>query len=398
MAVSTLVNTIGSGALLTTFALYFTRIVHLTPAQVGIALSAAALVGLVVQLPVGHLSDTRGPRELLRLLFIAAGVCALGLTVARNVWMLVIVLSLEAVFDNGARAVRGGVIARLAAGGPGGQAAQFRAYLRSMTNVGISLGALFGGLALAVDKPWAYLSVFVLDAATWIATGLLTGRLPHLPPSPPPPRGQPRLQVLRDVPYVVVSVLMAVYTMHFLVIELALPLWLVRYTSAPRSLVAALVLINTVAVALFQVRLSRGTDRVRPAARAMLVGSLWIAAGFTLTAFASERARPLAVALLCAGALVHVVGEMIGSGGQWGVQMGLAPLERQGQYQGFAGMSFSLANVLAPSLIVALCIQWGRPGWLVLGGLVVAAGVLSIPASAWALRTRERYGVHTHAG
>ncbi len=395
LALSTLVNTIGNGALTTTFALYFTRIVHISPALVGLALSAAALAGLVVQLPIGHLSDSRGPRELARLLLVAAGVCALGLTVARSPWLLVAVLSLEAVFDNGARAVRSGVIARL---GAGGQAVQFRAYLRSMTNVGISLGALAGGLALTVDKPWAYQSVFVLDAVTFMATGLLMGRLPHLSPAPPREVGQPRLQVLRDLPYVVVSALSAVYTIHFFVIELGLPLWLVRETTAPKSLVALLVLVNTVAVALFQVRMSRNTDRVRPASRAMFVGSLWIAGGFALTGFASHRERPAAVAMLCAGALVHVVGEMLGSGGQWGVHMGLAPQERQGQYQGFAGTGFSLANVLAPSVIVVLCVQWGRPGWLVLGAAIVLAGALIVPASAWALRTRERYGVHTHTG
>ena len=71
---------------------------------------------------------------------------------------------------------------------------------------------------------------------------------------------------------------------------------------------------------------------------------------------------------------------MVGSGGQWGVQMGLAPRERQGQYQGFAGMSFSLSGIIAPPLITLLCIDWGRPGWFVLGGLILAAGALSIPA------------------
>jgi len=95
---------------------------------------------------------------------------------------------------------------------------------------------------------------------------------------------------------------------------------------------------------------------------------------------------------------VHVVGEMIGSGGQWGVQMGLAPRERQGQYQGFAGIGFSLSHMVAPTLITLLCIEWGRPGWFVLGAVIALASALMVPASAWALRTRERYGVLTHSG
>ena len=42
--------------------------------------------------------------------------------------------------------------------------------------------------------------------------------------------------------------------------------------------------------------------------------------------------------------------------------MGLAPQERQGQHQGLAGMSFSLASILAPPLVAFLCIDRGRPG------------------------------------
>jgi MFS family permease len=176
------------------------------------------------------------------------------------------------------------------------------------------------------------------------------------------------------------------------------PLWIAGHTSAPTWLVAGTMLVNTVAVALFQVRLSRGSDAVPKAARRMALSGFWVLAGFALIALAAGLPAWLAAVLLLAGAAVHCVGEMIGSGGQWGVQMGLAPQERQGQYQGLAGMSFSLASILAPPLVAFLCIDWGRPGWLVMGGLVLLAAVANVPASAWALRTRDRYGVTTHTG
>jgi MFS family permease len=395
LALATFVNTLGNGALTTTFALYFTHVVGLRATQVGLALSVAALVGLLVQVPMGHLGDVRGPRELLRALMVGAGVTSLGLLVTDDIWLLVLVLGVQAVFDRGGNAVRSGLVARLA---EGRQAVRFKAYLRAVTNVGISFGALLGGLALWVDRPWAYLTVFALNAASFVLASVVVGRLPHIEPAPAREEGQPRLQVLRDLPYVVVTLLTGVFAIHFLVMELAVPLWLATRTSAPKWLVAVVLLINTVAVALFQVRLSRGSDSVRPAARTLLVGAGWIAGGFALIAFASDQPVWLAVLLVCAGAGVHVVGEMVGSGGQWGVQMGLAPRERQGQYQGFAGMSFSLSGIIAPPLVTFLCVDWGRPGWFVLGGVILASGALSIPACAWALRTRERYGVLTHSG
>jgi hypothetical protein len=78
--------------------------------------------------------------------------------------------------------------------------------------------------------------------------------------------------------------------------------------------------------------------------------------------------------------------------------MGLAPVERQGQYQGFAGLGFSLSRVAAPTLITTLCIQWGRPGWFVLAGLMLAAGALMRPVGRWGVATRAKYGAATASG
>ena len=327
MAVATLFNTFGNGALLTTFALYFTRVVGLRPTQVGLALSAGALAGMLVQVPAGHLADLRGPRRVLQMFTLGAGVAILGLLFARSVWALVAVMAVISVFDRGAGAIRNGYVARLA---EGGQGVRFKAYLRAMTNVGISFGALFGGLALWMDQSWAYLAVFVLDAITCGVTSLWLGRLPDLAPGPAREQGEPRMAVLHDLPFVVITLLSGVAAMHFIVMELAVPLWIAQYTSAPRSLVAITLMLNTVCVALLQVRLTRGIDLVVPSSRAMARSGLWIAGGFALIAFASGQPTWLAILLLRSGALVHVVGEMLGSAGQWGVQMGLAPRERQG--------------------------------------------------------------------
>ena len=62
MAWVTLVNTTGNGMFLTVGALYFTQIVGLTAGQVGLGLTVAAVVGLAVSTPMGHVADVRGPR------------------------------------------------------------------------------------------------------------------------------------------------------------------------------------------------------------------------------------------------------------------------------------------------------------------------------------------------
>ncbi|MGZ6745167.1 MAG: MFS transporter [Nocardioides sp.] len=385
LALGTFVNRAGTGASTTTFALFFTQKVGLSATEIGLVLSVASVLAMLAQVPLGHLGDTRGPRETMRALTVASGVVLLGLLVARSLAAVMVVMAVSTVLMSGSSAVRNGYIARVATGGRG---VMFKAYLRAVTNVAMSLGAGLGGLALLLDQTWAYLVVFAVDGVSAVATGLLCSRLPHLEPAPARAAGEPRLAVLRDRPFVVVTLLNGVVAMHFVVMTLAIPLWIAAHTRAPTSMVAVLLVLNTVVVAVFQVRLTRGVDDVMSSARAMVVGCAWIAAGFVVISFSSGTSAAVAVVLLVVGAAVHVVGEMVSSGGQWGISMGLAPDDRQGQYQGFAGLGFSISNVVAPTLITLLCIEWGRPGWWVLGGLVLGAGALLVPVCRWALRTR----------
>ena len=62
-AAVTLVNTIGNGLLATAVVLYFTRVVGLSGAHVGVGLTIAGALGLLVGVPLGHVADRTGPRE-----------------------------------------------------------------------------------------------------------------------------------------------------------------------------------------------------------------------------------------------------------------------------------------------------------------------------------------------
>jgi MFS family permease len=379
---------------MTTSALYFTRQVGFSAAEVALALSLAAIVGIVVQVPAGHLGDTRGPRRVLTLCMVGAALTSALPVLARTPWQLALLLALLAFFERSAGSVQQGVIAQLATGGRG---VLFKAYLRAVTNTAIGLGSVFGGAALVIDESWAYVAVFVINA---VFTGFAAWNSTRLPELLAYVRieGEPRLAVLRDWPYVVIVTITGLFSLHFFVMELGLALYISQRTSAPPVMVAVLLIINTACVAFFQVRLSRRADSVEGGARALVRGSVWIAAGFAVVALADRGDATFAIVVLIAGSLLHVVGEMICSGGQWGLQMGLAPHERQGQYQGFAGLGFSVMAVVGPPVVTLLCVEMGETGWLVLAGLMLAIALVSVPASRWALASRERYGVLTHSG
>ncbi len=394
LALGSFANRFGSGAVVTTSAIYFTRHVGFTAAEVGIAFAVAGVVALLVQVPAGQLGDTLGPRRMLTVFMVGAALVAPLPAFARAPWSLALLLALLTLFERSAGAVQQGVIAQLATGRRG---VMFKAYLRAVTNSAIGLGSVFGGAALVVDEEWAYVSVFFLNAAFTAVAAWNSTRLPDLP-AYVRAEGEPRLAVLRDVPFVVITLVTGVFSLHFTIMELGMALYIVERTEAPKVMVAILLVVNTIAVTFFQVRLSRRADSVTSGARALLTGSLFIAVGFAVVAFADRGDATTAVVLLVVGSLVHVVGEMIGSGGQWGLQMGLAPHERQGQYQGFAGLGFSMTAVIGPPMVAYFCVDLGEVGWLLLAGLMVATGLVAIPASRWALASRERYGVTTHSG
>src|SRR5580704_12203450 len=64
---ATLINTYGLGLILTAMTLYAIKVVHLTAARAGLALTIAGLVGLLAAMPIGALADRRGPRDISRL-------------------------------------------------------------------------------------------------------------------------------------------------------------------------------------------------------------------------------------------------------------------------------------------------------------------------------------------
>jgi len=47
----------------------------------------------------------------------------------------------------------------------------------------------------------------------------------------------------------------------------------------------------------------------------------------------------------------------------------------------------ALAGVAAPSVLGFLCISWGAPGWLTMGGIFVAVGLALPYVVRWAERT-----------
>lgn len=174
-------------------------------------------------------------------------------------------------------------------------------------------------------------------------------------------------------------------------LSLILPLWIVEHTHAPRWMVAALLVLNTIAVVLFQVRVARRVTGLASAALLVRYAGVFLLVACGVFALSTVGTSAwLAGLVLIVGAGLQVIGEMLLGSGSWEISFGLAPSDKHGQYQGFFGTGVAVARMLGPLLLTALIITWGTPGWLVLGALFLLAGFAMGPAVRWASRERAR--------
>lgn len=409
LALAQLSNSVGDGAFLVCSALYFVQVVGVSPARVGLALTLAWAVGSVAGVPLGHLADRCGPRGTSVLMALATSAAVSSFLVIRSFVPFLIAAVCYATAQSGLAAARQALLAGLV---DKEARTGLLAYLQATLNGGLAIGAALGGLALQHGSHRAYLLVLGVDAVSFAICAVLLWRLPAPPAAPAPPApavtgrtpagpagaagdggagggGAAVFAVLRDAPYALVTLLNTVLLLRMPLLSLGIPLWIVERTDAPHWMVSVLFVLNTVAVMLFQVRTARGVKDLAGAARTVRASGLIMLASCAVFALTAAEVTPWAAgALLVGGAVLLAVAEMMQSAGAWYIGFELAPPHRIGQYQGFFGTGVPVARTLGPLVLTALLVTWGVPGWLLLGGLFLAAGYAMGPAARWAERTR----------
>ena len=372
LAASTFVNTFGNGLFMTVDVIYFTTIVGLSPAQVALALSIAGGLAMTLSVPAGHIADRFGPRNIAAIAIGAEGLIMSGLIFVHSYLPFLLIHIAMGMLGVVAQTTRMATIAKL-----GGEESrvQLRAYQRAVTNFGISVGTLFAGVGLALNNSTVYKALLLGDAITFLIAGALYMKLPFVAPTVE--RGEPfSFAAMKDRVFLGATLSNAFMSLHFVLQSVAIPLWVVRETNAPRWWVSVIMLMNTIAVMLFQVAASKGSATLMGGVKNFRRASYFISLACVLYAYAHGVGAWLAALMLTLGMASHIVGELIGSAGSWSIGFGLADESHQGQYQGVWGLSWGLSGTLGPALVTALVIGMGISGWWILATIFAINGTV----------------------
>ena len=394
LSVQSVLSAFGDGVFLTGSAVFFTQIVGLSAAQVGLGLSAAGAVTFFLAVPLGKLSDRFGAKRvwavsslveaLLYLVWLEVG------SMATFVAMLV-VLELVVTTSRSARnAYRFDIF-------PREERVSSSAYFRAARNVGYTLGALLAGVALATNSDSVVRAVPVATAVLLLLNATLVSRLPRTAHHVEAETALEAVahahdggSALRNRGYVLMSVFDGVLATHQVLLNVVIPLWLVEETDAPRVLLAWLFGTKTVMAVLLQVVAARGVVTVADSLRAQRRGAFFFVLSCGIVMVTHDTVGWVTIVLVWVGHVTVTGAELFNSAGDWGLQAELSDPARRGEYQGVSQLGYTLGSVWAPAAYTYLAMEWGTPGWIVIAGIIVVAAAAIHPASHAAERHLAR--------
>ncbi|WP_183100643.1 MFS transporter [Nocardioides pelophilus] len=405
LSAQSVLSAFGDGVFLTGSAVFFTQIVGLSAAQVGLGLSLSGAATFALAVPLGKLSDRYGAKRVWAISSLVEALLYLVWLAVDGMVPFVLMMVGLGLVQTASRSSRNAYRFDVF---PREERVSSNAYFRAARNVGYTLGALLAGIALATNDDDVIRLVPVVTAGLLVLNAALVSRLPraahHIDTEPlletaieAALQGGERQSALRNRGYVAMSILGGVLSTHQILLNVVIPLWLVEETDAPRVLLAWLFGTNTVMAVLLQVAAARGITTVADSLRAQRRGAFFFVLSCGIVLVTHDTVGWVTIALVWIGHVTVTGAELFQSAGEWGLQAELSDPERRGEYQGVSQLGFTLGSVWAPALYTYLAMELGTPGWLIIAAIVLVAAILIHPAARAAERHLVEQGIEQPA-
>jgi predicted MFS family arabinose efflux permease len=249
------------------------------------------------------------------------------------------------------------------------------ASVRVASNLGVTIGPPLGRLLL-IGGHWNHLFVgtLVLSLAGFAIALRYIPRAGAYAPTGPPQRGSFAV-IIRDSPFLLFMAASTFATMTYIATETLLPISLTTTHHLAPAAWGALLVLNPLAVTVFQLRLTRWTSSI-PASLKLGVAMPLMGAPFLLLNV--NGSIPVVAVVI----VLFVIGEMLWVPTSQAVVAALAPSDIRGAYMGAYGGTWSVGWALTPFLGLEVRNSYGDATmWMCVAAVGVLAGILGFVAA-----------------
>lgn len=177
LAAGTLISAIGNGAWYTSWAIFLTHTVRLSPATVGLGMTVAGACGVAAATPLGWIADRVGAREMFACLLAAQGLASCGYALVHGTATFLIVACLAQAAGGGTGGPRNALVLELS---DRDSRLEVLGRLRAISHIGWALGAVAGGAFISIDSKVGYLVLLAVNGGTYLVYAALVTSTPRV--------------------------------------------------------------------------------------------------------------------------------------------------------------------------------------------------------------------------
>ena len=346
-----LVNSFGNGMVIPFMFIYLHNVRGIGLGVAGLVVATHAVVSIVAGPVFGSQIDRFGGKRMLALSLVVLSVGYAAYALVHEPWQGFLVAVVSGIGVGGFWPSQSTLIAGLT---PNELRPVAFAMQRVVMNLGIGLGALTGGLIAVTDSPGSFVTLFLLDAATFLVYCVVMlalvpqpalGGVGHLEPGS---SGAYR-EVLRHRPFVAVIALNALFIFAGFSGFDVLPVYAKNDAGLTENQIGLLFFLNTVVIVVAQLpiaSLARGRRRMPTLA---LFGLLWSGA-WLLVPIAGAVSAGAAFVVLTVVMVVFAVGQSLHGAVAAPLAADLAEPRLMGRYMALNALSWQVGFALGPAL------------------------------------------------
>lgn len=346
-----LANSFGTGLAFPFVAIYLHSVRGMPLGVVGVVLGVQGLAQLAGCAIAGPAVDRFGARQVLTVALVLQAASWALFPFVHNAWQAAALTALDGIGFAGFWPGQSVLLTRLT---PTATRHGAFALQRVTNNLGIGLGGVTGGLIARVAEPGTFTTLFTVDAATFLAFVAII-RLVRDPglgvhvQTDAAPRASFRL-VAHDRVFLRAFVLNAVLvTVGYGLLSLVMPFGKDQAGITERQ-IGLIWLVNTLAVVVFQMPISRLSEGRRRMLLLVATGGVWAVSWLLVAAGGAWFAATGATVVLAVALAVFGIGECLHGAVFGPLVADLAPEGLQGRYFAVSSMSWGLGMLVGPAV------------------------------------------------